>query len=99
MSKNISEDFVYSLRRAKLATIIAFVFNGFALGTLIARIPDIKKSLFLTNSQVGISLLLIAIGVFAALKPAGKLCAKFGSQPIIVIGTVAISVAAAAIAF
>ena len=67
MSKNISEDFMHSLRRAKLATIIAFIFNGFALGTLIARIPDIKKSLFLTNSQVGISLLLIAIGVFAAL--------------------------------
>ena len=99
MSKNISEDFMHSLRRAKLATIIAFIFNGFALGTLIARIPDIKKSLFLTNSQVGISLLLIAIGVFAALKPAGKLCAKFGSRPIIVIGTVAISVATVAIAF
>jgi len=99
MSKNISADLMLSLKRAKFATVIAFILNGFALGTLIARIPDIKKSLLLTNSQVGISLLLVAIGVFIALKPAGKLCAKFGSRPIIVFGTFAISFATAAIAF
>jgi MFS family permease len=48
---------------------------------------------------VGLSLLFIAIGAFTALKPAGKLCAKFGSRPIIVNGTSAICVATAAIAF
>jgi MFS family permease len=99
MGKNKSIDFMQSLKRAKSVTVVAFIFNGLALGTVVARIPDIKKSLFLTNAQVGISLLFIAVGVFSALKPAGKLCAKFGSRPIIVIGTLAISVATAVIAF
>jgi MFS family permease len=99
MSVNISAEFMHRLKRAKFATVVAFILNGFALGTLVARIPDIKKSLFLTNSQVGLSLLFIAIGAFTALKPAGKLCAKFGSRPIIVNGTSAICVATAAIAF
>ena len=99
MIENISVEFMNSLKRARFATLIAFILNGFALGTLVARIPDIKKSLFLSNSQVGITLLFIAIGAFTALKPAGKLCAKFGSRPIIVIGTFAISVATAVIAF
>jgi len=99
MIENISVEFMNSLKRARFATLIAFILNGFALGTLVARIPDIKKSLFLSNSQVGITLLFIAIGAFTALKPAGKLCAKFGSRPIIVVGTFAISVATAVIAF
>jgi MFS family permease len=99
MSVNISAEFMHRLKRAKFATVVAFILNGFALGTLVARIPDIKKSLLLTNSQVGLSLLFIAIGAFSALKPAGKLCAKFGSRPIIVNGTSAICVATAAIAF
>jgi hypothetical protein len=73
MSENISVEFMNSLKRARFATLIAFILNGFALGTLVARIPDIKKSLFLSNSQVGITLLFIAIGAFTALKPAGKL--------------------------
>ncbi len=87
------------LKRAKRATVVAFILNGFALGSIIARIPDLKIDLKLSNSQVGFSLLFVAIGVFLALKPAGFLCAKFGSRSIILLGTFLIAIATATLAF
>jgi len=87
------------IRRAKSASVIAFLLNGFTLGSLIARIPDLKYSLNLSNSEVGLSLLFVAVGVFLAIKPAGMLCAKFGSRPIILLGTFLIAVAVSAVAF
>ena len=79
------------LRRAKLAVTIAFLINGFTAGTFVARIPDFKKILEISNGTLGLSLLFVSIGVFAALKPAGRNAAKFGSQPVILWGTVAIA--------
>jgi MFS family permease len=90
---------IVELKRAKRATVVAFILNGFALGSIIARIPDIKIELKLSNPQVGLSLLFVAMGVFIALKPSGLLCARYGSRSIILIGTFSISIAAAALAF
>lgn len=87
------------IKQAKGASVVAFIVNGFALGSLIARIPDIKYDLNLNNSQVGLSLLFVAVGVFIALKPAGLLCAKYGSKPLILLGTGLIAIAVVAIAF
>ena len=81
------------VRSAKKVTLIAFILNGFVLGSLIARIPDFKNNLQLSNSQVGTSLLFVAIGVFLALKPAGFFAAKFGSKSIILFGMVLIILA------
>ena len=74
------------IQSAKKVTLIAFILNGFVLGSLVARIPDFKRNLELSNSQIGTSLLYVAIGVFLALKPAGLLAAKFGSKSIILFG-------------
>ncbi|MEN9305224.1 MAG: hypothetical protein RLY76_492, partial [Actinomycetota bacterium] len=60
------------LRRAKLAVTTAFVINGFTAGTFVARIPDFKKILEISNGTLGLSLLFVSIGVFTALKPAGR---------------------------
>jgi fucose permease len=79
------------LRRAKLAVTTAFVINGFTAGTFVARIPDFKKILEISNGTLGLSLLFVSIGVFTALKPAGRNAAKFGSRPIILWGTIAIA--------
>ena len=87
------------IKRAKSASVVAFILNGFTLGSLIARIPDLKFALKLSNSQVGLSLLFVAVGVFLALKPAGLLCAKYGSRPIILLGTFLIAVSVSAVAF
>ncbi len=56
-----------------------------------ARIPDFKELLAISNGTLGLSLLFVSIGVFVALKPAGRNSAKFGSQPVIFWSTLAVS--------
>ena len=78
------------LKRARLGVIVAFVVNGFTAGTFVARIPDIKQILAITDSVLGLSLLFVSIGVFVGLGPAGRNSARYGSRPVIIWGTLAI---------
>lgn len=80
-----------ALQRARLAVTVTFVVNGFTVGTFVARIPDFKDLLEISNGTLGGSLLFVSIGVFLALKPAGKYSAKFGSQPVIFWSTMAVA--------
>ncbi len=80
------------MRRARLAVTITFIINGFTAGTFVARIPDFKRILDVSNGTLGLSLLFVSIGVFVALKPAGRNAAKFGSQPVIFWSTLALAI-------
>ena len=80
-----------ALRRARLAVTITFITNGFSAGAFVARIPDFKRTLDVSNGTLGASLLCVSIGVFLALRPAGRNAAKYGSQPIIFFGTLALA--------
>jgi len=80
-----------ALRRARIAVTITFIVNGFSAGSFVARIPDFKRILDISNATLGLSLLFVSAGVFLALKPAGKYSAKFGSQPIIFFSTIALA--------
>lgn len=77
------------LRRARLGVTLTFIVNGFTAGSFIARIPDIKRILEITDGALGLSLLFISIGVFLALRPAGINSAKFGSAPVMIWATLA----------
>jgi fucose permease len=80
-----------ALRRARIAVTLTFIINGFSAGSFVARIPDFKRILDISNATLGLSLLFISAGVFLALKPAGKYSAKYGSQPIIFFSTIALA--------
>jgi MFS family permease len=80
------------LKRAKLALTLTFITNGLTVGSFVARIPDIKSHLQISNSTLGTVLLSSSVGAFLALGPAGKLCAKYGSSPIAFWGTVALAI-------
>jgi fucose permease len=80
-----------ALRRARIAVTITFIINGFSAGSFVARIPDFKRILDISNATLGLSLLFVSAGVFLSLKPAGKYSAKYGSQPIIFFSTIAIA--------
>ena len=80
-----------ALRRARIAVTVTFIINGFSAGSFVARIPDFKRILDVSNATLGLSLLFISAGVFLALKPAGRYSAKFGSQPIIFFSTIALA--------
>jgi MFS family permease len=68
-------------RKARIATLVAFLLNGITVGSFVSRIPDIKHSLGITNSLLGASLFFGSAGVLAALRPASKAAARFGSGP------------------
>ena len=74
-------------KRARLAVTATFITNGLVVGAFVARIPDIKNTLEISNSTLSLCLLASALGVFAALPVAGKLCAKHGSSPVAFFGT------------
>jgi MFS family permease len=76
-------------KRARLAVTATFVTNGLVVGAFVARIPDIKRALDISNSTLSLCLLSSSLGVFAALPIAGKLCAKYGSSPVAFYGTLA----------
>ena len=59
-------------------------------GTFYSRIADIKKDLAISNSALGIALLVVSIGVLCGLAFSGKQSAKFGSAPITHYGTYAL---------
>lgn len=76
-------------KRARLAVTATFITNGLVVGAFVARIPDIKRALDVSNSTLSLCLLSSSLGVFAALPIAGKLCAKYGSSPVAFYGTLA----------
>ncbi len=76
-------------KRARLAVTLTFITNGLVVGAFVARIPDIKQELRISNSSLSLCLLASAFGVFAALPLAGRLCAKYGSSPVAFFGTFA----------
>lgn len=76
-------------KRARLAVTATFITNGLVVGAFVARIPDIKRALDISNSTLSLCLLATSLGVFAALPVAGKLCAKYGSSPVAFYSTLA----------
>ena len=76
------------IRRARIAVIAAFVTNGAVSGSFVARIPDIKKTLDLTPSELGVLLFCASLGVLTALGPAGRIVAKQGSRTVSIWSTV-----------
>lgn len=81
------------LQRAKLAVTLTFISNGLAVGSFVARIPDIKNELNVSNSTLGTLLLSSSIGVFLALRPSGRLSAKYGSAPVAIWASLGLSIA------
>ena len=78
------------LTRARLATTLAFMVNGFAVGIIVSQLPDYKFHLRISNGALGMALFLLAAGVLSALGPGGRWAAKHGSARITVLGTVAV---------
>lgn len=83
------------LKRAKLAVTLTFITNGLVVGSFVARIPDIKAHLDISNSTLGAALLSSSVGVFLALGPSGKFSATYGSAPVAFRSSLALAVATA----
>ena len=79
-----------AIKRARLGVTLSFLCLGFSAGNYVSRIPDLKSKLDLSNSQLGICLLMMSIGVLTALGPIGRFAAKYGSSKTLKIATAAL---------
>ena len=66
--------------RARLAVAIIFCLNGLALANWIARIPDVKQQLGLSDQRLGLVLLCVAAGALVAQPTVGWLIGRVGSR-------------------
>ncbi|MCL2734696.1 MAG: MFS transporter, partial [Actinomycetia bacterium] len=68
------------VRRAVLATAIAFAGAGFAFASWASRIPQVRDHLDLSPARLGLVLLAIAAGSLVALPLAGPVVHRLGSR-------------------
>src|SRR5262245_39681689 len=66
--------------RARLAVAVIFCLNGLALANWIARIPDVKQQLGLSDQLLGLVLLCVAAGALVAQPTVGWLIGRLGSR-------------------
>lgn len=69
-------------RRGQLAIAGVFFVNGMAFSNWITRIPQVKQQLDLTEGQLGLALLGVAVGALVAMPAAGAVAARVGSRPL-----------------
>lgn len=65
---------------------LVFVLNGLLFASLASRIPDLRKGLDLSNSQLGLLLLAIAAGSVLALPSAGWLVRRSSAAAVVRLG-------------
>jgi len=69
-----------TLRRARLAVTVAFVAHGLVGSAWVARIPQVKEHLGLSEGALGVALLGAPAGVVVAVRFAGSVVARWGSR-------------------
>lgn len=78
------------IKRAHLGVTLSFLTLGFSAGNYVSRIPDLKSKLELSNSALGICLLMMSLGVLVSLGIVGKFAAQNGSSYTLKISTAAL---------
>jgi predicted MFS family arabinose efflux permease len=85
------------------AVAVAFLLNGFAYASWLARLPALRERLDLSSSGVGLLLVCLSLGTVIALPTAGLVVARFGTRntvrggaALVVVGLGLLSLAAAA---
>lgn len=74
------------LLRVRFATALFFFGMGFCFATWASRIPDLKLTLNLSESDLGTILFALPIGQLIAMPFSGKVVAKYGSRKIAILG-------------
>ncbi|WP_214404429.1 MFS transporter [Pseudonocardia lacus] len=87
-----------ALRRARIAVVVAFLGNGLAFATLIARTPAIRDTLDLSSGQLGLLLLCLSGGAVSGLPLSGPLVSRSGPARGVLLGMFAVTLGMALVA-
>ena len=78
-----------TLTAARNAVGLSFFLNGLVFSSWVSRIPEVRSSFDLTNGQLGLLLLSIAVGSLLALPTTGASITTWGTVRVVRIGAVA----------
>ncbi len=73
------------MRMARTAIFVTFAFNGLVVGSWTSRIPAVSRQVHAGPGAIGLALLGSSIGLILVAPLTGRLCARFGARPIVVI--------------
>lgn len=79
-------------QKARWAVVAMFFINGAMVGNWVSRIPQIQQTLALSEGELGLVLMGMAVGVLTALSLVGGLIARFGNRRVTIMGTLALCV-------
>jgi fucose permease len=80
---------VPTLTAARNAVGLTFFLNGLVFASWVSRIPEVRSSFALSNGQLGLVLLAIAVGSVVALPTTGAAINAFGTVKVVRIGATA----------
>jgi fucose permease len=83
---------VPTLTAARNAVGLTFFLNGLVFASWVSRIPEVRSSFDLSNGQLGLVLLAIAVGSVVALPTTGALINRWGTVMIVRVGAAAATV-------
>jgi MFS family permease len=83
---------VPTLTAARNAVGLTFFLNGLVFASWVSRIPEVRSSFGLTNGQLGLVLLSIAMGSLLALPTTGAVIARWGTVQVVRVGAAAATV-------
>ncbi|WP_037612799.1 MFS transporter [Streptomyces albus] len=71
------------LRRFRIALTAFFALDGFVFAGWVVRIPAVKAQTGASPSALGLALLGVSAGAVATMMLTGRLCSRWGSQPVV----------------
>lgn len=72
-------------RPARLAVAAFFAIAGLSFGSWVARIPEVKDAIGLSDAHLGLALLGAAVGAISAMTASGWLIDRFGSRRVVMV--------------
>ena len=87
------------LRRARVTAAAVFFVNGFVYASWVPRLAEIRERLALSEGELGLALLMVAIGAITAMPVTGGLIARHGSQALTTVTLVLLGIGLPLIGF
>ncbi|MET8244234.1 MFS transporter [Streptomyces sp. NPDC005202] len=85
----------HDLTRLRIALTAFFALDGFVFAGWVVRIPAIKQQTHASASGLGLALLGVSAGAVVTMTLTGRLCRRYGSQPVTVVCAVLLSLSVA----
>jgi fucose permease len=79
-----------AVRRRRQALFLLFFLPGIALSSWVTRTPDVRDQLGLSTGQMGLVLFGLSVGSMIGILCSGRFVSRFGTRPVIALGTLLI---------